>query len=100
MPDNSMETIYQAPLRIYREGTASDCNVSVVFAKGASKEVSLLTSMVRQSGVTKLVLDSKTLEESMFPDDYPSFYENGEPFIDENEIEMEKIVIKVPDYLK
>lgn len=101
MPDNSMETIYQALLRIWREGTKSDCVISIVYAKGAYKEESVLRSMRKQSAVTKLTLDNLTLDESIFPDDYPNYFEDGtkvpESMFTENK---EDIIVKIPDELK
>lgn len=70
LPDFSMESLYQASYRCYREGVKSNVKVRVVYAKGLDIELRIIASQGRQSGCVKMMLDKDTIENSVFPDDY------------------------------
>lgn len=95
-----METMYQITLRTHREGVKSNSQIYFMYCKGVGLERDVLSSLCRQSFVTKQLLQEDILRESVFPDDFKSEIEISDQygnysFIDDNEFVEDFVEKKV-----
>lgn len=100
LPSISMETTFQVTLRSHREGSKNNTEIYFVYCKGVVREKKLLNSLCKQSYITKQLLQSDLIKQSIFPDDFEDEVEEDGKFIGitiekENKYKGE-LLIKVP----
>lgn len=75
LPDFSILDLHQAAKRCYRDGTMSDVELYMVYAKAAAKERNIINALARKTGVLRDILDQQVRDGVLFPGEYPTYTE-------------------------
>jgi len=93
-PGYEMSIIYQASMRIYRQGIKSDAQTRIVYAKGISQEMRILDALARKTETLKKIISTDSLRYDKFPGDFEQYIEG------QLEIEIPKIIHSVEGVFK
>lgn len=83
-PGYEMSIIYQASMRIYRQGIKSNAETRIVYVNDVDQELRILDALSRKTETLKKIISTESLKYDKFPGDFDRYIEEEVKYFDKD----------------